>query len=76
MGKYIASAHISNTGGIGIREINQDDETVSYDIVTDRVLGSYTVQLEDQENEDTGEVEMGFYHSEIFWPLSDFMVCN
>ena len=41
--KYIAVKSISNTGSIGIKEA--DDEKVSFDIVTDKVLSQHKAKV-------------------------------
>ena len=41
--KYIAVKSISNTCSIGIKEV--DDEKVSFDIVTDKVLSQHTAKV-------------------------------
>lgn len=77
MYNYIATAHLSNSGGIGIKHIDTDLDTLEYDIISgDKVLETGSVELRHDFDEETEELEYLFTINGVTWNLSEFTRTN
>lgn len=73
--KAIATYGLSNTGGISIYAINEREDTVSYQVVTDHVIDDQTAQITFIEI-DADNAKVGFYHGSMFIPLDECIRVN